>query len=129
MKKRGLVIGSTKHLESHELATVLFLKGQGCRLQLIPISTVPGEKTPDFVMNGQEWEMKSPKSGKRKTLEHAFYAGVKQSENLVFDLRKIKAGQSSDNAIRTLLTIFHGSRRARRLLIITKDNRLHTFEK
>jgi hypothetical protein len=51
-------------------------------------------KTPDIVMNGVMWEIKSPTgSSKKSTIEYQF-KGLKQSRNLVIDGRRTKLGDA-----------------------------------
>ena len=113
----------------YESRAINFLLSHNYNLQIIPASTIKGVKTPDIRINHLLWEIKNPTSHKRKTLEHAFYHGLKQSDNLIFDLRALKSQSTCDIAIRTLIRIFDGSSKAKRLKIITKDNCLLELEK
>ena len=107
-------------LELHELSTVTFLSGF-CQttIELIPPSHTPGVRTPDFVMWGIMWEMKSPQGKELRTIEHAFKNAAKQSENIVIDLRRNNV--DVDSAVKLLKKRFDLSRQVKRMLIITKD--------
>lgn len=48
-----------------------------------------GAKTPDLLMDGAYWEIKSIEKLGKYTLDHAERTGLKQADNLVFDLRKL----------------------------------------
>ena len=78
-------------------------------------------------MNGRGWEIKCPKGKGKYTLRHAFKAGVKQSENVIFNL--YRAQGSADNNIQKLKNLFDNSKVARRLKIITKSRKIVDFEK
>ena len=120
--KTGKIIPNGVKLETHEYNTVLFFTTLGKTVELIPPSNVPHTRRPDFIMNGIEWEMKSPKGQTRSNLEHAFQAAVKQSVNIVFDLRRMQ--MPSDKAVTITKQLFGYSKNAKRLTIITKDGEL-----
>ena len=73
-------------------------------------------------MNGLKWEMKSPKGKSRSTLEHAFQAAVKQSENIIFDLRRTDFPE--EKSLATLSKLMMTSKRAKTLGIITKSKKI-----
>jgi len=47
-------------------------------------------KTPDFLINGVEWELKSPTGDGKYNVQHQIKATAKQSVNIVFDSRRSK---------------------------------------
>lgn len=48
------------------------------------------QKTPDFLINGVAWELKSPTGNGKYNVQHQIKAAAKQSANLVFDARRSK---------------------------------------
>ena len=49
-----------------------------------------GASTPDLLIDGVDrWEIKSIEKLGKYTIEHAARAGIKQADNLIFDLRKL----------------------------------------
>lgn len=122
MKKRGKIIPNGVSLEKHEYDTILFLTELGYDISLIPPSHIPNHRTPDFVMSEKKWEMKSPKGSSRSTLEHAFQSARKQSDYILFDLRRTNIQDSS--AIRQLQKLKEASRGIKELKIITKSKEL-----
>lgn len=48
-----------------------------------------GAKTPDITIDGVPWEIKSIDKLGKYTLDHAERAGLKQADNLIFDLRRL----------------------------------------
>ena len=127
MKKTGKIIPNGVSLEKHEYDTVLFLTTLGYDIELIPPSHIPNIRTPDFKMNGLKWEMKSPKGKSRSTLEHAFQTAMKQSVNIVFDLRRIQ--MPNDKAVATLERLFSYSKGVKHLLVISKERKLLEYKK
>ena len=118
--KRGKIIPNGVSLEKHENETVVFFTDLGYDIELIPPSKTPGSLSPDFTMDGLDWEMKSPQSGGSRTIEHAVRSASKQSENIIIDLRRCKL--SEDRALAQLK--FHSVKRTniKRLVVILKNN-------
>lgn len=125
--KIGKIIPNGVSLEKHENDTVVFFTNLGYNIELIPPSNSPKAKTPDFMMNGKAWEMKSPQGKSRVTVEHAFKRAAKQSENIIIDLRRTKI--PTDQSKTSLEKLFKASRRIRNLKIITVENQLIDFKK
>jgi hypothetical protein len=48
------------------------------------------QKTPDFLINGVKWELKSPTGDGKYNVQHQLKAAAKQSVNVVFDARRSK---------------------------------------
>ena len=47
-------------------------------------------KTPDFLIGGTTWELKSPTGSGKNNIERQLQAGLKQSQNIIFDSRRSK---------------------------------------
>ncbi|MBR5419127.1 hypothetical protein IK110_02670 [Candidatus Saccharibacteria bacterium] len=124
-KNNGLIITNGVRLERHELKTVEFLASQGYVIELIQPSRTPNSKTPDFKMIGLEWETKSPIGKGRSTIEHAFQTAARQSENILFDLRRTSI--EDKDAADILSKLMNTSRRVKRLGIITKTEILNWY--
>ena len=78
----GLVI------DPHELNTAATLAQHGHRIEFRPLSTRPGVKNPDAIMDGEIWEFKSPTGSGKNTISHQFSRARQQSARLVIDLRR-----------------------------------------
>lgn len=120
--RKGKIIPNGVSLEKHEYDTILFLTMIGNDIELIPPSNTPGVRTPDFKMNGVEWEMKSPNGNSRSTIEHAFQIASHQSQNIIIDLRRTKIPDS--RALHLLGKLMKTSRRAKRLGVVSKEQKL-----
>ena len=44
-------------------------------------------KTPDFLIGGRSWELKTPTGNGKYNLQHALRNAIKQSENIIVDAR------------------------------------------
>lgn len=124
--KTGKIIPHGVKPEPHELDTILFFTNLGKDIELIPISHTPKVKSPDFVMEGQYWETKSPINNQRRTIERLFYNASNQSANVIIDLRRLKEDLE---AIIVLEKCFKNARKIRKLYIITKAGELKIYKK
>ncbi|MGI9027864.1 MAG: hypothetical protein ACR2FM_03445 [Candidatus Saccharimonadales bacterium] len=48
------------------------------------------QKTPDFLIQGDRWELKSPTGTGKNNIERQLQTGLKQSKNIIFDARRSK---------------------------------------
>lgn len=74
----------------HEMRTAEALANAGYTVEFIRKSEKDYEKTPDVLIDGILWEMKAPKSGKLHMVEQNLRRALKQSNNVVFDSRRMK---------------------------------------
>lgn len=47
-------------------------------------------KTPDFLIKGIAWGLKSPTGNGKRNVQHQLQTGIKQSRNIIFDARQSK---------------------------------------
>ena len=127
MRKRGRITPNGVVLKHHENATAVFLTEQGFDVELIPTSNVEGVHTPDIKMNGLKWEMKAPIGEGRYLMANTIQRAVKQSCNVIVDLRHTKRHQIK--CIRELENEFRKSGSLKHLKIITKSGNTLDFEK
>ena len=114
-------------LGDDEIKAALFLIDLGFDVKFLRANRVAGSKTPDLIMGNLRWELKTPRKNGKYTFEHLIRTGLRQSANLIFDLRKLKA--SEENAIKKLLKQFNMTRSWKKLNIITKSKGLLTYDK
>ena len=126
-KSIGHFLSHGLKLEPHELLTIQFFLDLNYDIELILPSSSPYQKRPDFYMRNTAWESKSPILGTRTPIRRLFFRAVQQSENLIFDLRRLKSNELI--AQKTLLQLFTKSRQIKNLLIITQDGTLLEFHK
>jgi hypothetical protein len=76
-------------------------------------------KTPDFLINGVKWELKSPTGTGKRNIERQLQTGIKQSKNIVFDSRRSKIHIAR---IRNLLNYqFRLAKSIKRIVLIDKS--------
>lgn len=84
-------------------------------------------KTPDLSIKNLSWEIKSPTGTGKHNIQHCLQDASSQSQNIILDTRRSKIHQ---NRIKIEATRqFKLIRRAKRLLIITKDGKIIEFNK
>lgn len=125
--KKGKIIPNGVILEKHEYKTVLFFTEMGINVELIPKSERKGVHAPDVIMDELKWEIKSPKGEGKYLMQNTIQKAVKQSKNVIVDLRRTK--RSQERCLKELEKEFNNSRSLRRLKIITKSCRILDFEK
>lgn len=116
--KKGKITPNGVVLKTHENATAVFLTEQGLNVNLIPKSNIEGVHTPDLKMDGLEWEMKAPIGEGNQLMKNTIQRALKQSPNIVIDLRRVKRPQIK--CIRELEREFHNSKSMKRLKIIAR---------
>lgn len=108
--------------EKHEFETAKFFADMGKDIVFLKPSTIKGEHTPDILMDGFEWEIKSPQGNSKRTIENNFRNAVVQSRYIIFDLRGIKL--HDNQCVTKLKKEFRARRYLKKLLIIKKDGTL-----
>ena len=107
--------------EKHELNTAHFFSEMGKEIKFIRPSNVPDFHRGDFVMNGIEWEVKSPKGKGDRTIVKLYSKAATQADNIIFDLRRCAVPEKQ--AISQLEKL-REQKHTKRLLIITKAGAL-----
>lgn len=86
---------------------------------MIP-NRLKGVRNPDIIYLTHEWEMKSPKGKSGRTLDDTIKRALKQSKNIVIDLRRTKL--NDNQCMQVLKTNRNLVRGIKRLKIISKKN-------
>lgn len=125
--KKGKITPNGVVLKTHENATVVFFTEQGYDIELIPKSNIPGVHSPDILMDNLKWEMKSPKGEGKYLISNTIQKAVKQSRNLIIDLRRAKRHQAK--CLREIEKEFQKSKSIDNLIVITKSSKRLVFTK
>lgn len=127
MKRKGKIIPNGVVLETHEMATVVLLTELGMDVELIRKSNKLGEHTPDLRIGSILWEIKAPKGEGKYLMVNTIQRAVKQSPNIIIDLRRAKRNQTK--CLAEIKKEFEKSRSVKRIRIITKAKRLIDLRK
>ena len=76
--------------EKHEYETAKYFAKRGLDVIFIKPSDIEGTNSPDFEMCGKLWETKSPVTYSNHSFENNLKTAIKQSENIIYDLRRLK---------------------------------------
>ena len=80
-----------------------------------------GAKTPDITIDGLPWEIKSIEKLGKYTLDHAERAGLKQADNLIFDLRRLDESREG-KAVKRLKSDFERTKIWKGMVVIVRFN-------
>lgn len=129
MLKKGSIDTSALLInpEKHELMTASYFADMGKNIVFIRPSNLPEIYRPDIIMDGVEWEIKSPIGNVRKSIIRNFQKAAKQSRYIIFDLRRIALDEKQ--CISILEREFEARKHVRKLLVICKDETLLKYEK
>lgn len=86
-----VIIGSDLNIWPHELRTANALAAAGYRVEFIRKSEVDYVRTADVLIDGQCWEFKAPKSGRKDMILKNLRRALHQSNCVVFDCRRMKS--------------------------------------
>jgi hypothetical protein len=125
--KQGKITPNGVVLHTHENATVVFLTEQGYDIELIPPVQQKGIRTPDIKARDLKWEIKCPTGKSANTIKRAFKVALRQSKNIIFDLRNSKMPDKVN--IAKLGKEFSDIRSVENLIIITKSRKMIELSK
>ena len=104
----------------HELRVAKILALAGYAVEFIPETNT---KTADILLDGIEFEIKSPKSANANSLEHILKKAVKQSCNIIIDTSRM-INVRDDNTRRFLINQVRIRRQINNLIMITKQGQI-----
>lgn len=106
----------------HELRVANILASAGHDIEFLAVSA---HKTADILLDGIEFEIKSPRTDKINSLEHLVKRALRQSPNIIIDSSRTNGLKLNDAKIRTFLVNYarrHGQ--IRRLLFLTRKGKI-----
>jgi hypothetical protein len=130
MKQDGLgrsIVPYGVYPEKHEYETAeIFLK-LGIDVEFIKPQNTKQATSPDVIIKGVAWEMKSPTGKGKYTIQNQFRRAAKQSSNLIFDIRRLQLPE--DFAKQEIEKQFNLRRSIKRLKLIIKSGAIIEFRK
>lgn len=106
-------------VQPHELVVATILAWTGEDIKFLPVSHT---HTADIKFRGQEWEIKSPKGNSSRTIENNMRLALKQSENIIMDLSRIKIEE--EKAIKEIKRQTSLIKQVKKVIIITKTQKI-----
>ena len=117
--KRGAIYPNKANILPHELSAATILANLGWDVEFIQAKDQKFDKTPDIMMDGVQWEIKSPKTDKLSGIERNLKRASRQSSNIILDGRRIK--NLHDKTVQAFLAKqLKEQRRVNRLLYINR---------
>jgi hypothetical protein len=113
--------------EKHELTTANVFTKLGKDVEFIAPSQTKQSRTPDVMIDGVVWEVKSPTGSSRYTIQNQFKRAAQQSQNLILDSRRVKL--QSKYIEKEVIKQISLRRSIRKLKLITKNGRIIDFNK
>jgi len=115
-----IIIPEGLHPWPHELRVAEILALAGHTVEFIPTSIV---KTADILLDGVEFEIKSPITDNPKKIIRNIKRALQQSLNIIIDSSRIK-GMHDDNLRKLLVSRAKDQKMLKRLLLITKHDQI-----
>jgi len=126
--KVTIPLGHPNPPESHEVdAAFILARHFNCEVIFIIPKVDYKRKTPDIIMNGVEWEMKSPIGASRATIENQFRRASQQSKNIIIDTRR--SSLAFEVYIKSVAFEMKKRRYIKNVLLIDKYGEVVVFEK
>lgn len=118
-KTGEIIIKSGIDVWEHERRTAQALANAGYAVSFIKRSNEEYVRTPDVVIDGALWEMKSPISNRLPKIQKTLRQAIHQSPNVIYDSQRIK--NLNDNQIKKELEKWAAQFKAmKRLLFVNK---------
>lgn len=112
--------------EKHEFETAKLLADLGKDIVFIRPSAMPNTHRPDILMDGQEWEIKCPEGGGKRTIESILRKAITQSHFIIVDLRWIKLTEKQ--CLSQLELNFRTKPGIKKLIVIKKNREIVEFK-
>ena len=120
MQKNGTFIASGRKLWPQELRVAEILTMAGHSIEFLEETNI---HRADILLDGVEYEIKSPRSSKANSLEHLLKKALKQSSNIILDTSRMK-GARDDATRKFLVSQVKTRKQIKRLIMITKRGQI-----
>lgn len=122
IKKSQIIIPAGLTPWPHELRVANILATAGHTVEFSPTRT---QKTADILLDGIEYEIKSPFTDKANTLEHMLKRALRQSPNIIIDSSRTNGKKIRDDQIRQfLVSKARCHKQIKRILFITRKGQI-----
>jgi hypothetical protein len=122
--KAGKVIEPAHcNIRDHERRTAKAIAATGLVVEFVPESTRDLTKSPDIIVEGLRWEMKSPKTDKWNQIQNNLKKANRQSKYIIIDSQRIK--HLPDKSIQNfLLERYKKQKSIKRLLFVNRKRQV-----
>lgn len=119
-ERKGIFIESGRKIWPHEMRVAKLLVALGHDVVFLEESSI---HRADILLDGVEFEIKSPRSANSNSLEHLLKKALRQSSNIIVDMSRIK-NCHDDSFRRFLITQARNRKQIKRLIMITKKGQV-----
>ena len=127
MSEGKMIVPYGVYPEKHEYATASVFLKLGKDVEFIKPSGTTKIKSPDIMIDGSTWEMKSPTGRSKYTIQNQFKRAAHQSSNLIFDARRLNL--HTKDIEKEIYKQFSLRRSIRKIKLITKSGDIVDFIK
>ena len=125
-KKKGkIIIPAGRKPWAHEFHVAEVLAMNGHKVEFLLEGDV---KTPDILLDGVEYEIKSPESMKAISIERTIKKALKQSPNLIIDISRIKK-VNEKKICNFLIKQVRIRKSIKKMLLVTKQEKVIDVKK
>lgn len=117
--RSGIFTPPGRKVWPHEMRTAKILATAGHSIEFL---LEDSQKSPDILLDGVEFEIKSPKSMSVNTLEHLLKKGLRQCSNLIIDTSRTK--MRDDKMRDFLVSQMRKTKQIKRMIMITKKGQI-----
>lgn len=118
-KGEVLIPADVESVWKHEITTARTLAKAGYSVKFLPAKNQNAAKSPDILMDGVKWELKSPRTDKISAVERNLKRATKQSGNIVIDSQRLH-GLQDRTVQRFLVQKFRQQKTIKRLIFINR---------
>ena len=119
-KRQGIFIPPGRKPWPHEMRVANVLSENGYCVEFLEEGRL---HFPDILLDGVEYEIKSPESMRRITIERAIKKALKQSDNLIIDTNRIK-GVDYNKICSILLFQIKKRKQIKKMIMVTKSGKV-----
>lgn len=106
----------------HEERVAKILAAEGYKVEFLAKSTI---RTADILLDGVEFEIKSPVTSKMNTFEHNLKRALKQSSNIIIDISRMDGRKMPEAKVKSFLLLKCKQHpQIKRMLLITKAKQI-----
>ena len=117
-------------IDVHEKMTADFLATKiGHNIAFLVPERRKGAKTPDIEMYGLHWEIKSPTGKSSRTIENNIRIAIKQSPNIVIDLRRMDGRIPTSKLLKEVSHRFNDAKYIKNIIVITRQDKHIDFKR
>ena len=117
-----IIIPPGVFVDVHEKMAVDFLATErGYDITFLVPNRQKGRKTPDIEIGSTLWEVKSPKGRSSRTIENNLRLALRQSPNIVLDLRRIDGRIPTKKHLSEIERQFQLTKSIQHVIVITRQ--------